>query len=289
MKRLVYYLYISDDFYENYFFKCNELCLKQYIDRFDCANFVISVDYIGDEDKIKKGYEFIKNVCRDSLINYDVHVIENDSNLREVKIFDLVIMPLIEIGANDYVFFAHNKGVFRFGNGDKKMHFSIMMWICFLYYYSFCNFEELENAFNNGKLFYGNNLTMLNEKFYLKIIEESGNKLLIDQTKFTSFAHYAGCFYWFNISKIKEEIEKQGISFYEKIKYTHFLEFFPMYFCANKIASYNDLMIMGSSKYNPYIMDYGTWIDYIKLIDTDTKCLPFMKNIILEINKEQQE
>jgi hypothetical protein len=158
------------------------------------------------------------------------------------------------------------------------------MWISFLYYYNFERLYEMEKAFSEGKLFYGANLTLLNKIVYHDIIEATNGKDIANTVNFDGLCHYSGCFYWLNPKNIKEKIEKTGIDFYGNQKYTHFLEFFPLYFNSDNLSSYKNIYCKGGI-YNQYNMDYDKWIEYIKLIDNNAKALPFMKKIILESKK----
>lgn len=266
-KKLVFHLYVFDGFEENVFTRLHRNCLKKVIGNFDDAIFSIAVDDLNDYVKIKSGISFVKDVC-DGVVSYDIVIIKNDKELREVTTFKQICLPLIEKGSDECVFFAHNKGCSRFYGRDD----SVLRWCMIMYCYCFENLTELYENFQNGKAFYGSVLQA-----------RDGGTNPYSLMRYSSY--YPGTFYWMNIRKIKELIgEYTGVLFL-LVNGRYSAEEFPDFFEDNLISSYKGIVLKNIPQHHDmYLMDRNMWIEYIKTyFDEGAKIISFMDNVMAEI------
>ena len=265
MKKLVYHLYISNDFDTNPFTFCNKFCLQKYINVFDDATFFIAVDDIHDKTKIDKGMSFIKDVCCD-LLNPTVFVIKNDKEIREVVTFEMYILPMIEYGSDDYVLFGHNKGTSMYKYWDLK---SLLTWVIILYYYNFEFMDDVIKNFEEGKPLYGSNLSDMSSR-----TEFDG---------YESKSFYSGTFYWLNMKEVRKTIESLNIDLFGNEKFKYYAELFPILFSDSQKGSYKNSIILKPETYNTYRMDDKSWNSYLLQLDDELQCVPFVNEIIEKV------
>lgn len=278
MKRLVFHLYVSDDFEKNPFTYCHELCLKEYIGSFDNAIFSVAVDDLYDEEKIKAGIGFVKKICNGK-IPYDVFVIKNDYELREVCTFQQIVLPLIEIGADDYIFFCHNKGTTASYYGRNIE--SVMLWNLFMYFYCLDNDKEMIDCFNDGKALYGQNLCEFKKRF-----DKDNSSVNPYELKSQSELIYAGAFYWMNTKIIKNIFESSNADLFGSVYGRYFAEDFSRYFLEEQLGSCNNFIYRSPENFNMYYMGYDSWRVYIDIFDKDAKCVNFIDKIMFQIKKK---
>jgi len=272
MKKLVYHLYVLDGFDNNPFAICNKLCLKNYINVFDDATFFVSVDDIHDMASIRSGIRFIEEVCG-NVIKPNVFVVKNNKELGEATTFNTCILPMIELGLEDYVFFGHCKGMTT--NRDHEFT-SLLKWVIIMYYYNLEFIYDVYENFYNGKILYGSNLSDMS---FIEVFKY-----------FPSKTFYSGTFYWLNVKEIKKYYESTNIDiFYGNDLWRYYAEEFPLYFFNEVKGSYKNNVITNPEMNDTYKMNEEFWNCYLLNIDDELKCVPFINEIIdkvININKK---
>ena len=265
MKKLVYHLYIFDGFTENPFTYCNKFCLQRYINIFDEATFFISVDDLCDGDKIKTGIKFVKEVCGDN-INTNIFVTKNNKELREVTTFESAILPMIEYGSEDYVFFGHNKGATTACNNEL---ISLLIWVILMYYYNLEFIDDTIRNLDSGKVLYGSNLCDMS---YMGIFDYLPSKTF-----------YSGTFYWINTKEAKKYFEQTNTTDFYCNKWIYYAEQFPQFVIDKLKGSYKNNIMTEPQNYNTYAMNEINWREYLLKLDDELQCVPFVNEIIEKV------
>ena len=266
-KKLIFHLYVFDGFENNLYTHLHEICLKNFISYFDSAIFSIAVDDLNDYSKIQLGISFVNRICN-GVLPYDIVIIQNNKELREVSTFKQIVIPLIVKGTDECVFFAHNKGCTHYYGHD----YSVARWCILMYYYSFYDMNELCENFKNGKAFYG---------FSLYERTEDLNHCYLARYPF----FYAGTFYWMNIKRIKELAGEHILDLFSFVNDKYSAEEFPRFFDYNQLSSHKNIVLRNLKEcHNMYSMYSDMWVDFIRLyFDKDCEIIPFMDEVIMEI------
>ena len=126
-KKLYFYIWVSPEFDRNVAVEVHRMCLKQYVDRFDELNFIVSIgnDFSLDGD-VAKAIAFIKDVCGDR--DYNLFVVKNDEGFCECAAFQQFILPLIAKEDDSMVFFGHVQGASDV-NMPFRNKYSVLRWV----------------------------------------------------------------------------------------------------------------------------------------------------------------
>ena len=189
-KKLIFSFFVSEDTYGS---KINDIhfnCLSRYRDVFDCADITLIVNSREDNcmDFAYDAETRFLRIFRGKNINFSI--IDNNE-FRESRVFyDKVATQL---GNNELVFFAHNKGVSNVSKYDERQ---IYAWVCGMYYYSLNFMQEVNYQLVERKFFsYGSFLTKNDEP-------ERYNKY---------GWYYVGTFFWINCKKLYQYMTMHGI------------------------------------------------------------------------------
>lgn len=270
-KKLVYHLYVGEDFETNIAYNIHKECLKQYIDIFDVIDFTICIDKHLRKIFLPKAYEWINDLefNKDIIIN----VIDNN-HLREAKTFKEKIVD--SNTSKEFIFFAHSKGINNLRNQNIN-HESILTWILVMYFYNLNFMNEVHNIFTGEnrrpEIFYGSPLVIFNREAY----PVYGHRSCIE---------YSGTFFWINgpryyngkITGAFPDIVFGGRDFAEQ---------YPGYFCDRQIygqglSSHNDVALDGHS-FDFYNLDNETWDYVINILGDDEEFNKFKNKILKNI------
>ena len=106
-KILLYYLYITNDFFERITNLANIECLRKYSYIFDEARIILSIDDTKNFQLINKVEHLFLDMGFNGNVSFTVH--KNDE-YRESRIVKSEIADKLREYGEDLVFFAHGKG-----------------------------------------------------------------------------------------------------------------------------------------------------------------------------------
>jgi hypothetical protein len=266
-KKLIYHLYIGEDFESNEAYDLHFHCLKYFINVFDKIDFTICIDKELRKYFLLKAYNWINNLEFSGEII--INVVDN-TNLREAKTFKDKVVDANN--SKEYVFFAHSKGISNLRNENINKE-SVITWILAMYFYNLNFIKELENIFSGEnrrpEIFYGAPLVIFDRDAY----PVYGHKSCIE---------YSGTFFWTNgprfyngkITGAFPDIVFGGRDFAEQ---------YPGFFCDRKIygqglSSHNDVALDGHS-FDFYNLDLHQWDYVIEILGNKEEFKDFVNKI----------
>lgn len=199
-KRLIFYFYVTPDFFERKTNLCHIECLRHYIHIFDVADFYLSLDDVSDYELINK----VEKALLDFGFGKDIyfHIHQNDK-YRESAIVKEEIADKLKEMDKELVFFAHGKG---YTNLDVYDETSMLHWLIGCYYLSLEFVDEAINLLCGNQTFisFGSFPLVLDKKSlpddYLKT-----NELYLGRIKYGWC--YSGTFFWLYPDKLVDHME----------------------------------------------------------------------------------
>lgn len=208
-KRLVYHLYLYDNWLESITNKIHMECLKYYSHIFDDVIFVISIDNVNNHEIIKECENILLDVINTPSVSFKV--VEN-TYLRETKTFYDLIATQLDV-YDGLTFFAHSKGVTNLKTYDIEQ---MITWITSMYFLSLEYIDEVINTLTDGReMSYGSLLNEIKDE-ELDVEEEhvEEKRAFIEKTKVflgKNKYQYMGTFFWLNGRTIAEYLKKNDI------------------------------------------------------------------------------
>ena len=205
-KILVYYLYITDDFFERITNLANIECLRRYAHVFDEARIFLSTDDVNNLELITKIEHLFIDMGFNGNIKFTIH--QNDE-YRESRIVKEEIADCLKSYGEDLVFFAHGKGFSNLDTGYEKK--SMLHWVIGCYYLSLEFSEEATGLITGMNTFsaYGSfPLIMQGEK------KMPGDYLAKDEQYLGRIKYhwcYSGTFFWLNPAKLSDHMNIFGV------------------------------------------------------------------------------
>ena len=133
-KRLVYFMFVDYSQRDNKMYLVHFYNLKNFRHCFDCCTFWLSLKDFSEENQ-KYATELIKKLMEIGFLdNTEFKIVKNDE-FREAPCFYDEVVGRIEGGENEWIFFAHSKGI------TNNINESVLQWVCAMYYFGL-NFEE---------------------------------------------------------------------------------------------------------------------------------------------------
>lgn len=197
---MIFYLYITDDFFERKTNLCHLECLRHYIHIFDAVDFYLSIDDVNNYELINKiektilDFNFGKDIC---------FYIHHNDDYRESVIVKEQIADKLKTMDNEIVFFAHGKG---YTNLEMYEETSMLHWLIGCYYLSLEFMDEVSELLDGGNTFisYGSFPLVLDKKSlpddYLLT-----NELYLGRIKYGWC--YSGTFFWLYPDKLVSHME----------------------------------------------------------------------------------
>lgn len=245
-KELVFYFYVTEDFFERKTNLVHLECLKEYAHIFDCATFYISVDDTENIEIIKKVEQRILSLPFNGNITFVVH--KNDE-LRESGVFANEVLNKIK-NEDSLLFFGHGKG---FTNLDMYEERSMLEWLVGCYYLSFCFLDEMNYFINSNErtwFMYGSFPLVDFNKYTPEILSSPKANLYLGRIKYHWC--YSGTFFWINTIRMREYIKMFDLEYpeiYDRYYSEKFLgNMFPL---TNNACGHNNyLLYAGNNMYN---------------------------------------
>ena len=214
-KRLIFYLYITDDFFERKTNLVTIECLRKYSHIFDFADFYLSIDDVNNYELINKVENLLINVGFKKNISFTIH--QNDDYRESEVIKEELVDKLKDI--DDLVFFAHGKGFTNLTMYDET---SMLHWLVGCYYLS------LEFADEAVALITGMNTFMSYGSFPLVMKQKelpddylTKDELYLGRIKYGWC--YSGTFFWVNPPRLvdhmaifRQEVPKMHDRYYSE-------------------------------------------------------------------------
>ena len=200
-KILLYYLYITDDFFERLANLVNIECLRKYSHIFDEARIFLSIDDKNNYGLINKVEHLFIDLGFRGNVKFIIH--QND-DFRESRIVKSEIADKLRDYGEDLIFFAHGKGYSNLDTGYDKT--SMMHWIIGCYYLSLEFAKEgtdLITGMNTFSTFGSFPLVMRGEK------EMPGDYLTKDEQYLGRIKYhwcFSGTFFWLNPAKLYDHL-----------------------------------------------------------------------------------
>ena len=200
-KILLYYLYITNDFFERITNLANIECLRKYSYIFDEARIILSIDDTKNFQLINKIEHLFLDMGFNGNVSFSVH--KNDE-YRESRIVKSEIADKLKDYGEDLVFFAHGKGYSNLDTGYEKA--SMLHWIIGCYYLSLEFIQEGINLITGMNTFsaYGSfPLVQPGEK------KLPGDYLSKDEQYLGRIKYhwcYSGTFFWLNPAKLYDHL-----------------------------------------------------------------------------------
>ena len=200
-KILIYYLYITDDFFSRITNLANIECLRRYSWIFDEARIYLSIDDVNNFELINK----IEHLFIDMGFNGNVSfVIHKNDEYRESRIVKEQIADNLKQYGEDLIFFAHGKGFSNLDTGYDKE--SMLHWVVGCYYMS------LEFANEGIGLITGMNTFSTYGSFPLVMKKKKkmpGDYLTKDEQYLGRIKYhwcFSGTFFWLNPAKLYDHL-----------------------------------------------------------------------------------
>lgn len=267
-KKLIFHLYVGEDFETNIGYQIHFKCLKHYINIFDSIVFVVCIDKELRKEFLMKVYKWVDDLNFNGEIS--INVVEN-TFLREAITFKNYV-----VDANiseEFVFFAHSKGITNLRDETINQH-GIIIWIILMYFYNLNFIREVENIFTGEntrpEIFYGSPLVKFNNEAYPVLGHRSA-------------CEYSGTFFWINGPRFYN-CRKIGAFPDIVIGGRDFAEQYPGYFCDREIygqglASHNDACLDGHS-FNLYNLTLDEWRNVIDILGDTIEFSIFYDHIV---------
>lgn len=231
--------------------KVHRACLQRYCYIFDEMIFVVACEDIKDTDTIDKGLKWILSI--NGGINCTIKIKKNTEKY-SADTFKEEILDKRET-YDGYVFFAQSKGVTNVTTDKFEISkYSILKWICAIYFYSMEFMPELEDKFCGhllpNEMFYGPLLTQCQHPEWNRIFTMNKAGL-----------YYNGECVWMNMPKFNNYINR-GMIELPIVDSRYYVEMFPGTICGRDqygdgISSHNDTLI--SDDFNFYLMNEEGW------------------------------
>jgi len=197
-KKLIFYFYITPDFFERKMNLINLECLRYYAHIFDEAEIFLSLDDINNIDLIKKIESVLIELPFRGDISFRIH--QNDSFRESAVVKEEIADKIKDI--DRMVFFAHGKG---FTNLDVYEEESMIHWLLGNYYLSLNFMDEVEYGINNNDrtwCCYGS--------FPLKDENPTEIDKLVFENRYVGRIKYhwcySGTFFWINTMRLYDNI-----------------------------------------------------------------------------------
>lgn len=266
-KKLIYHLYVGEDFETNIGYKIHFNCLKHYINLFDSVIFVICIDEYLRNELLLKVYTWVNNLNFNGRITIDV--VANTFLRESITFKDYVVDANV---SGEFVFFAHSKGITNLRNENCNQQ-GIITWIILMYFYNLNFIREIENVFNGEncrpEIFYGSPLVKFNKEAYPVLGHRSS-------------CEYSGTFFWINGPRFYN-CRKIGAFPDIVIGGRDFAEQYPGYFCDREIygqglASHNDACLDGHF-FDFYNLTSDEWEHVVEILGNASEFSIFYKEM----------
>ena len=279
-KILVFHVYADDIITDNKTYKVHQLCLKHYKNVFDKFIFYLVVNDINNSIIITDFTRWVTEICGN--IPFDIKVRKNNS-LCEAQTFKEEILEKRKEYKDSFVFFGHTKNATRL---DKEINeikrndielsenYTLIKWCIALYFYSLNFNDEVERMLlgnpRASEMFYGPILTQLKNPSVSPMLRmNKGN------------CHYQGTFYWINMNKFNNYIDRDIIKIPE-IDDRFWTEMLPGVVCGRNLfgdgcSSHNDVAI--NDDFNLYKMNEWEWNYLIKILGNSDEYWEFYEKI----------
>lgn len=205
-KRLIFYLYITDDFFQRKTNLVTIECLRRYSYIFDCADFYLSIDDTNNYELINKVENLIINLGFNKDIAFHIH--QNDEYRESAVVKEEIADKIGEI--NDLIFFAHGKG---FTNLEVYEENSMIHWLLGCYYLSLEFYEEGISLITGMNTFsaFGSFPLVLEKRKHPESDMLAMEELYLGRIKYGWC--FSGTFFWINPPKIYDHMQifKQDI------------------------------------------------------------------------------
>lgn len=275
-KHLIYYLYVTDDFFERKTNLVNIECLRRYSYIFDKADFYLSLDDTGNYELIQKIEALIVGLGFKKDISFFIH--QNDS-FRESGVFKEEVADKLCTIDDELIFFAHGKG---FTNLEQYEEDSMIHWLLGCYYLSLEFVDEAEALITGMNTFsaYGSFPLVLEKR-------QLGGDLLAKEELYLGRIKYMWCFsgtfFWVNPPRITDHMEIFGQSI-PKIHDRYYSEKF-----LGNVMSYNmnatghklRFLFSGNNMYNDGVAE--SCINFILDEDERAAYYKFREEILNEV------
>ena len=197
-KRLIFYLYITEDFFERKTNLITVECLRRYSYIFDCADFYLSIDDVNNYELINR----IENLLINLGFNKDIafHIHQND-DYRESAVVKAEIADKIKV-LDDLIFFGHGKGFTNLAQYDED---SMIHWLLGCYYLSLEFVEEAIALITGMNTFCAfGSFPLVLEKRSLEEDYLAQNELYLGRIKYGWC--FSGTFFWLNPPKLYDHM-----------------------------------------------------------------------------------
>ena len=199
LKRLIFYLYITEDFFERKTNLVTMECLRRYSKIFDCADFYLSIDDVHNYELINRVENIIINLGFDKDISFKIH---QNNEYRESAIVKSEIVDKLDT-RDEVIFFGHGKG---FTNLETYEENSMIHWLLGCYYLSLEFADEAMHLITGMNTFsaYGS-FPLLLEKRSMEDDYLAQNELYLGRIKYGWC--YSGTFFWLNVPKLYDHMQ----------------------------------------------------------------------------------
>ena len=200
-KILIYYLYITDDFFDRIVNLANVECLRRYSHIFDEARIFLSIDDVNNLTLIKK----IEHLFIDMNFNGNVKfIIHKNDEYRESRIVKEEIADNLKSFGEDIIFFGHGKGYSNLDTGYDKA--SMLHWAIGCYYMSLEFEKEALDSITGMNTFsaYGSFPLIMQADKKLPDDYLSKDELYLGRIKYRWC--YSGTFFWINPAKLYDHL-----------------------------------------------------------------------------------
>lgn len=245
-KELVFYFYVTPDFFERKTNLVHLKCLEKYAHIFDVTSFYLSLDDTNNIELIKKVEQALLALPFNGNVSFVIH--QNDS-LRESAVFGKEILAKIKT-EDRLLFFAHGKGFTNLDDYDER---SMLQWLVGCYYLSLNFMDETEYTINGNDrtwLTYGA-FPLIDRKVYTpEVLAMPGANFYLGRIKYHWC--YSGTFFWINTLRLRDYMRMFDIDYPEVLDRYYSEKFlgniFPL--TCNATGHNNNLLFAGNNMYN---------------------------------------
>ena len=203
-KHLIFYLYVTDDFFQRKTNLVTVECLRNYAHIFDYAEFYLSLDDVSNYELIHQVEDLLLDVGFRKDVTFHIH--QNDS-FRESRIVkEQIADKLGSFKQDELIFFAHGKG---FTNLERYEERSMLHWLIGCYYMSLEFAKEAEDLITGMNTFctYGSFPLVMTKK------QLEGDLLAKDELYLGRIKYhwcFSGTFFWLYPIKLLDHLKIFG-------------------------------------------------------------------------------
>ena len=198
-KTLLYYIYVTPDFFTRITNLVNIECLRRYSNVFDSAKIFLSLDDTNDKELINKVEHLFIDMGFNGNISFVIH--KNDEYRESAVLKEELADKLYEL--DGLIFFGHGKGFSNIDTGYEKE--SMLHWIAGEYYLSLQFIDEVLDLITGSSTFsaYGSFPMILNERKHTDDVLEK-DELYLGRIKYNWC--YSGTFFWVNPARLYDQM-----------------------------------------------------------------------------------